>query len=228
MKCPSKQILDQMNSVHKSFIWDNKKPKIKHSTSIADYSEGGYKDVDMETKIFALKITWVKRLLDSNFHSWKIIPTILFSSIGGSKTVFYSNLKLSRQCKVIVNTFPKFHQELGHPWSNVSEKEPLTASEIFREVFWNSSRIMSNEQSLYNYHFISKGILTVTDLIDASGQLLGWTEAKQKYHLSSSQILNWLGLIKCIYQEHEVIYLLIHQSTIVILRNILSTKNFLL
>ena len=27
---------------------------------------------------------------------------------------------------------------------------------------------------------------------------MGWTEAKQKYHLSSSQILNWLGLIKCI------------------------------
>ena len=44
MKCPAKQILDQMNSVHKSFIWDNKKPKIKHSTLIADYSEGGYKD----------------------------------------------------------------------------------------------------------------------------------------------------------------------------------------
>ena len=79
MKCPSKQIVDQMNSVHKGFIWDNKKPKIKHSTLIADYSEGGYKDVDIETKISALKATWVKRLSDSNFHSWKIIPAILFS-----------------------------------------------------------------------------------------------------------------------------------------------------
>ena len=96
MKCPSKQILDQMNSVHKSFIWDNKKPKIKHSTLIADYSEGEYKDVDIETKISALKVTWVKRLSDSNFHSWKIIPTILVSSIGGLKIVFHSNLKLSR------------------------------------------------------------------------------------------------------------------------------------
>ena len=57
MKCPAKQILDQMNSVHKSFIWDNKKPKIKHSTLIADYSEGGYKDAVIETKISALKIT---------------------------------------------------------------------------------------------------------------------------------------------------------------------------
>ena len=182
MKCPSKQILDQMNSGHKSFIRDNKKPKIKHSTPIADYSEGGYKDVDIETKISALNVTWVERLLDSNFHSWKIIPTILFSSIGGLQIVFHSNLKLSRQCKATVNTFPKFYQELVHLWSNVSEKEPLTASEIFEEVLWNNSRITSNEQSLYNYHFISIGILTVRDLIDASGQPLGWTEAKQKYH----------------------------------------------
>ena len=94
--------------------------------------------------------------------------------------------------------FPKFYQELVHLWSNLSEKEPLTTSEIFREVLWNNSRIMSNEESLYNYHFISKGILTVRNLIDASGQLLGLTEAKQKYHLRSSQILNWLRLIKCI------------------------------
>ena len=181
MKCPSKQILDQMNIVHKNFIWDNKKPKIKHSTPIADYSEGGYKDVDIETKIFALKVIWVKTLLDSNFHSWKIIPTILFSSIGGLKIVFHLNINLSRQCKLITNTFPKFYQELVHLCSNVSEKEPLTASEISREVLWNNSSIKSNEESLYNYHFISKGILTVRDLIDASGQLLGWTEAKQKY-----------------------------------------------
>ena len=112
VSCPSKQILDQMNTVHKSFIWDNKKPKIKHSTLIADYSEGGYKDVDIEANISALKVTWVKILLDSNFHPWKIIPTILFSSISGLKIVFHSNLKRSRQCKLMANMFPKFYQEL--------------------------------------------------------------------------------------------------------------------
>ena len=69
MKCPSKQILDQMNIVNRNFIWDNKKPKIKHSTPIGDYSEGGYEDVDIETKISALKVTWVKRLSDSTFLS---------------------------------------------------------------------------------------------------------------------------------------------------------------
>ena len=56
MKVPSKFVIDQLNTLHKNFIWNNKRPKIKHSTLIADYCEGGYKDVDIENKIAALKI----------------------------------------------------------------------------------------------------------------------------------------------------------------------------
>ena len=78
VKVPNKFVIDQLNTLHKNFISNNKRPKIKHSTLIADYCEGGYKDVDIENKIAALKIKWVTKLLDSNFHPWKIIPNLLF------------------------------------------------------------------------------------------------------------------------------------------------------
>ena len=68
MKCPSKQVVDQLNIMRRGFIWNNKKPKIKHSTSVADYSEEGYKDIDIRTKLTALKVGWVTKLLDDNFH----------------------------------------------------------------------------------------------------------------------------------------------------------------
>ena len=55
MKVPSKFVIDQLNTLHKNFIWNNKRPKVKHSTLIADYCEGGYKDVDIENKIAAWK-----------------------------------------------------------------------------------------------------------------------------------------------------------------------------
>ena len=49
---PSKFVIDQLNTLHKNFIWNNKRPKIKHSTLIADYCEGGYKDVSiLKTKL---------------------------------------------------------------------------------------------------------------------------------------------------------------------------------
>ena len=56
MKVPSKQIIERLNIIHKNFIWNNKHPKIKHSTLIADYSDGGYNDIDINAKLFSLKV----------------------------------------------------------------------------------------------------------------------------------------------------------------------------
>ena len=74
-------ILSHLKKVHKDFIWDGKKPKIKHSTLIANYSQGGLKDIDIETKLKSLNLSWIKRLHDDNFHPWKVIPTYIFSSM---------------------------------------------------------------------------------------------------------------------------------------------------
>ena len=45
MNVPSK-LLDELDLIQKEFIWDSKRPKIKHLILIADYSEGGYKSVE--------------------------------------------------------------------------------------------------------------------------------------------------------------------------------------
>ena len=103
MKVPNKFVIDQLNTVHKNFIWNNKRPTIKHSTLIADYCEGWYKDVDIENKIVSLKIKWVTKLLDSNFHPWKIIPNLLFSDLGGTRALFHQNLQLLKQCLALSN-----------------------------------------------------------------------------------------------------------------------------
>ena len=55
-KNPSTQIIESLNSIQKKFIWSKKRPKIKHSTLIADYKDGGYKDIDIERKMSSLKV----------------------------------------------------------------------------------------------------------------------------------------------------------------------------
>ena len=42
--------------IQQRFIWNKKRPKIKHSTLIGSYEEGGYKDVDIATQFNALKM----------------------------------------------------------------------------------------------------------------------------------------------------------------------------
>ena len=124
--------MNQHNALQKKFIWDNKRPKIKHSPLIADYCKGGYKDVDIEKKIASLKIKWVTRLFDKNFHSWKIIPNLFFSDIGGKEVIFHHNLRLSQHILKTKN-YSKFYQELVQTWADVSEKEPSNAFEVCSE-----------------------------------------------------------------------------------------------
>ena len=54
MKCIRQEVLDDLQSVHNEFIWDGKRAKIKHSTLIGQYEEGGFKDVDFSIKIYIL------------------------------------------------------------------------------------------------------------------------------------------------------------------------------
>ena len=108
MKAFPKQIIDQLNTIQKEFIWSNKKPKIKHSTLIANYCEGGYKDIDIKAKLTSLKVTWITRLLDNNFHPWKVIPNYLFSNIGGIIIIFHFNLQVSKHCLSKIKKFPNF------------------------------------------------------------------------------------------------------------------------
>ena len=56
-----KQITGQLKLVHKRFPCKNDIPRIKHFTLITDYSNGGLKDVDIEAKLKALKLTWIRR-----------------------------------------------------------------------------------------------------------------------------------------------------------------------
>ena len=47
--------INALQSLHKKFIWNNKTPKVKHSTLIGDYTHGGLKDIDIRSKLSSLK-----------------------------------------------------------------------------------------------------------------------------------------------------------------------------
>ena len=69
-----KNLVNELKTIQTNFLWNSKTPKIKHPTLIADYSEGGPKSADIESKLKATQLTWIKRLAESNDHLWKVIP----------------------------------------------------------------------------------------------------------------------------------------------------------
>ena len=57
--------LDNVQPIHKDFIWDGKRAKIKHYTLIVNYIDGGLKDVDLVSKFTSLKFIWIRKMLDT-------------------------------------------------------------------------------------------------------------------------------------------------------------------
>ena len=156
MKVPSKQLIEQLNIIHKNFVWNNKRPKIKHSTLIASYSEGGYNDIDINTKLSSIKVFWVTRLMDDNFHPWKIIPSKIFSVFGGTNIIFHTNTLLSLCCRKNVDKIPSFYGDLVYLWQNVISLKSSETTEICDEVLWNNKHITCDGNSIYDTYLSIK------------------------------------------------------------------------
>ena len=128
----SDNFVQEMKSLHKEFIWINRKPKIKHTDLIGDYAEGGLKDIDIESKLLSIKISWVRRLKDSNFHPWKEFATYFLLPLGGD-FVFNSILSLAPSFKAKCESLPAFYWEVIKLWEKFSVCSKLTAEQTLSE-----------------------------------------------------------------------------------------------
>ena len=115
-------------------MWRGKRPKIKHSTLIGDYKEGGYKDVDIEVKIVALKIIWINKLMANDFHAWKAIPNFLFDKIG-IRFVFHYNFKPSKNTSQKLVYFHNSIKNLFHSRSLLVKSNFRASLKLLDNVF---------------------------------------------------------------------------------------------
>ena len=54
-------IIKLLENIHKDFVWDKKRPNIKHSSLISNPC-GGLKDIDIPSKFKSLHLNWLNRL----------------------------------------------------------------------------------------------------------------------------------------------------------------------
>ena len=188
-----KCILDELNKMHKEFIWDNKKAKIKHSTLIGNYSDGGLRDIDIDIKIKALQLSWLKRFYDSNFHPWKSIPSYIFGKISACDSLFFPNLMLNKVSDIKI---PKFYQDILSFWSDISSSTPYTASSILSESIWHNRYLQIGNKaitpSLFQFKVRS---LFVSDFFDSSGDILDWNRFKSTHSICDAHYFRWLQII---------------------------------
>lgn len=81
------------------FVWGSKWEKVKRDTLILPIDSGGVNMIDVESQIIALKLTWVRKVLNEEFVSpWKAIELHYYENLG-YKFLFHG--KLTTRHKII-------------------------------------------------------------------------------------------------------------------------------
>ena len=91
-----------------SFLWKNKKDKIKRAVIHQPLAEGGLNFINFATTMKSLRLAWISRLLGDTDDSWKVIPNYYLSEYGGLQFL----LKCNYNADFINIGLPNFYREL--------------------------------------------------------------------------------------------------------------------
>ena len=70
---PSTEFISNLNSLLYKFLWNDKPDKIRRDIVIKGYGDGGLKRIDINSFIISLKLSWIRRLIQSKSKCNKII-----------------------------------------------------------------------------------------------------------------------------------------------------------
>lgn len=181
MPDPSQKELKRLNNILYSFIWASKRDPIKRAKLIQDYSNGGLCMIDVQAFIKSMKLTWLKKLTQSQAIWAKIsaieVPNIQDIICYGSKHVEKIANKLCNQFwKNVLEAFACFTRKY-HP----------DVPEILSEMIWFSDHTKFTSSVIRNWQ--TKGIRFIIDLFDENTGLLHTKESlEQAYNIKMTYL----------------------------------------
>ena len=125
------------------------------------------KKVDVDTKLRSIKISWLRRLFDNNYHPWKIIPLKMIEQYDKS-LILHSNFSFSRDHQFCM--MPPFYLEILQIWSEATSQTPTGVEQMLSQSLWFHNSILIDKKPVYFPRMSQCGFNKVKDLFDQSGK----------------------------------------------------------
>ena len=165
-----KYVIEELQKIQNSFIWNGKRAKIKHKTLCNSYEKGGLQSVDIEVKIKALQFSWVQRLFDDNEHQWKAIPRYLLKCAFNDTIVFHPHFCPPANS---LSSFPLFYQNIINTWNECSTK-PLISRNILDQCIWHNAFLRIENKPFYFSSFAEANLNYVYQFFSPNGRIKDW------------------------------------------------------
>ena len=162
------------------------------------YLKGGLRMTDVFLFLSGMKLSWVRRLLDSQ----SIIRRVIFSMYPDIEKLRthgteYANTLMNR----IKNPF--WHDVLKHMKRLQVKCVPRNIHEFNAECIFYNINILVGNHTIFFRDWVEMGIYQICHILDDNGVPLSFDALKIKYPNLTTNFLNYSGMIKAIkaYQE---------------------------
>ena len=183
--CTPFEVIREFNSLVFRFLWNGNDKVIRLST-YAPYDQGGLKMLDYENMVKALRLSWLKRIVDPDYFGfWKSYLDHLLVYEGGLFLI---------QCNYDINRLTisaTFYRELLEWWSKLREVED--PENICKYILWNNNEIKIDGKSVFYKHLLNNNIIYTTHLLYDMTNIESFNVVKDA-GLKNSNILVWTGL----------------------------------
>ena len=157
-----------------SFLWKNKRDKIKRTGLYQDLGRGGIRMVDIDIMIKALKLAWIPRLLTSGNQNWKTVPDYYLRKFGGLNFLLRCNYDAK-----YIKSIPLFYRNILVYFSEL--KTLYSFDQAQNIILFNNKEILVDSKTFFIREWFKKGILSIQDLLHNTGQPMTYQEFTNKY-----------------------------------------------
>lgn len=191
---PPSYIISELQKTFFNFLWDGKPDKIKRNVMYSDYINGGLRFPHILTFCNALKMAWIKKIVDPSCHAaWKILLLDKLECVGGDRI-----FKMTKDgLKELSKKFNTFWREVFISWASLQEHvSPTTPEEVISQpIFFNNFIKRGNNFFLYE-HWCKKDIFFIADLLE-NNQFMSYETFSHKYNININ-FIEYFGVINAI------------------------------
>ena len=196
----SQNDINEVQSVLFKFLWDKKTEKIKRNLLIQSLENGGLRMPHVESFQAALKISWIKKLIDPTYSApWKTLILPKFEKFGGDKLWLLNPEGLIK----LANNFNSFWKGIIIKWATLRDSSTATPETILSQPLWLNNNIKINNKTIIKHSWIKNDIFFVNDLINETGNFLSYEEFVRKFPVNTN-ILDFYGLLSAIPREWKI------------------------
>lgn len=194
---PPGELIKTLEKVIYKFLWNSGPDRISRRIIVRNISSGGLRMIHLISFIKALKVSWFRRII----HQSETANGCAFASIDFSKVISTGAVYAINQKDTLDNPFWKDTLAAWADFCKCYNTENIQFI-LYSPIWYNSN--FKNGQNLYINDWFKKGVKTICDLLNETGEFYKFEEFKQIFGIRGT-ILDYEHVLRKIPDQWKII-----------------------